>query len=103
MMAALLDENGVFLRMEEVLEPTNRHLPQITQCDLPSGKYQWVADANNPFGGAFWPVAWLQRVEQDKLDVIAAAQAAQVLAQRRAQRKVQREAEEAERRTGRSS
>src|SRR5688572_14868512 len=101
MRAALLDDNDVFIRVEEVVEPTNRHLPQITECDLPSGKYQWIADSNNPYGGAFWPVKWLERVEQDKRDVIAAAQAAQVLVQRRALRKVQREAEEQERRTGR--
>lgn len=94
MRMALLSPAGVFLRMDDVEEPTERHLPQITECDLPPGRYKWVPDPDNPFGGAFWEMRWLARVEQDKLDVIAASQAAQRLSERRAQRKLDREAEE---------
>lgn len=95
MRMALLSPAGVFLRMDDVAQPTDRHLPQITECDLPPGRYKWVPDPENPSGGAFWEMRWLARIEQDKQDVIAAAQAAQRLIDRRAQRKLDREAEEA--------
>src|SRR5688572_33292615 len=94
MRMALLSPAGVFLRMDDVEQPTANHLPQITECDLPPGRYKWVPDLENPFGGAFWEMKWLARVEQDKLDVIAASQAMQTLATRRAQRKLDREQEE---------
>ena len=42
--AALLDEEGYFLRIDEVAELTALHLPQITDCDLPPDKYRWNAD-----------------------------------------------------------
>ena len=44
--AALLDEEGLFLRMEALPEAelTDRHLPQIADCDLPPGKYKWDAE-----------------------------------------------------------
>ncbi len=71
--AALLDERGVFLRLDEIeseAELTPRHLPQIVSCDLAPGAYVWIPDekrgANglllNPYGGAFWDLAWLRRV-----------------------------------------
>lgn len=56
--AALLDEQGIFLRIDELedeAEITERHLPGITDCDLPAGRYVWRADPSNPYGGAFWP------------------------------------------------
>jgi hypothetical protein len=90
MRAALLDADGVFQRIDDVAELTPLHLPQITQCDLPPGKYRWVPDPLVPTGGAFWPVKFLNRVEQDKLDVKAAQEAAQKMAERRAQRKKDR-------------
>lgn len=78
-LAALLDENGVYLSMEaleDASQLTERHLPQITFCDLPPGKYRWIADEKNPEGGAFWPVKWLERVARDKQAVIEARERA---------------------------
>lgn len=63
--AALLDEHGVYLGMEQLEDEsklTARHLPSITSCDLPPGKYLWVPDERNAFGGAFWPLDWLKRI-----------------------------------------
>ena len=71
--AALLDERGVYLRMDELedrSELTDRHLPSITACDLPAGRYVWIKDDRlrrdgtliNIYGGAFWEIAWLKRV-----------------------------------------
>jgi len=71
---ALLDESGVYLRMDELADEsqlTDRHVPRITACDLPAGEYRWVPDERknaagemlNPYGGAFWQVSWLQLVE----------------------------------------
>jgi hypothetical protein len=60
--AALLDEQGIFLGIDELTDAgqlTDRHLPLITECDLPSGRYRWVpaeVTKNNPYGGAFWPL-----------------------------------------------
>lgn len=60
--AALLDEQGIFLRIDELDDAealTERHLPQITDCDLPPGRYRWVPDPDdnaNPYGGSFWPL-----------------------------------------------
>jgi len=41
--AALHDKDGVFLRIDEVLESelTEFHNPAITECDLPSNAYRW--------------------------------------------------------------
>ena len=67
--AALLDANGVYLRMDEFADEsalTPLHLPQIPVCDLPGGEYVWIADKTNPYGGAFWPLKWLARVERDR-------------------------------------
>lgn len=88
---AVLDERGVYLGMQDVDDPsdlTDRHLPQITQCDLPAGLYVWVPDDRvhaltgpagevlldadgqprtapaNQYGGAFWEIAYLQRIAQ---------------------------------------
>lgn len=62
--AALLDEQGLYLRMDELAEAdlTERHVPTIKACDLPAGQYRWVPDERNPYGGAFWPMKWLTRV-----------------------------------------
>ena len=90
MKAALLDENGVFLRIDDVAVLTARHLPQIKVCDLPSGQYRWIADSANPMGGAFWPVKWLERKAQDVRDVQAARDAKHRLSLRRAKRKQDR-------------
>ena len=67
--AALLDANGVYLRMDELASAeqlTPLHLPTITSCDLAPGEYRWITDRQNPFGGAFWPLKWLARVERDR-------------------------------------
>lgn len=80
--AALLDERGVFLRMDEVADVaslTPRHLPQIVECDHPSGEYLWIPDERrgadgrlaNAYGGAFWPLAWLRRVAATRGDASA--------------------------------
>jgi hypothetical protein len=64
--AALLNERGIYLRMDELEDAsqlTERHLPQITFCDLPPGEYRWIADEKNPEGGAFWPIKWLENRE----------------------------------------
>lgn len=53
MKCAVLGPGNVYLGMEEVGTPTDRHLPAITECDLPPGEYRWVADESNPYGGAF--------------------------------------------------
>jgi hypothetical protein len=67
--AALLDKDGVFLRIDELASEANlteRHLPQITHCDHQSGEYRWVPDARNPSGGSFESIAWRERVEETK-------------------------------------
>jgi hypothetical protein len=68
---------GVYLRIDELADDsqlTDRHVPAVTECDLPAGKYRWLPDPGNPFGGAFWPINYLDRLAQDQVD-IAAAQA----------------------------
>jgi len=71
--AALLDERGVFLRIDEVGSVdalTERHLPSIVACDLPPGRYLWIPDERrrpngrlvNAYGGAFWDLDWLRRI-----------------------------------------
>lgn len=62
--AALLDADGVFLRIDELASEadlTPLHLAAITSCDLAPGEYKWVPDTANPYGGAFWNIAWLQK------------------------------------------
>ncbi len=57
--AALLDEQGIFLKMDALkskAQLTPLHLPQITACDLPPRAYRWVASPANEYGGAFWPL-----------------------------------------------
>lgn len=66
--AALLDApassgKGVYLRIDELpgeAALTDRHVPQITECDLPANEYVWVPNDNDP-PGAFWPKAWVER------------------------------------------
>jgi hypothetical protein len=43
--AALLDDKDVYLRIDELPpeELTDRHLPHITECDLPPFEYRWNA------------------------------------------------------------
>jgi hypothetical protein len=69
--AALLDERGVYLRMDEVEELTDRHVPTITACDLPPGRYLWIPDETNTYGGAFWELDWLKRVTETRDKAIA--------------------------------
>lgn len=75
--AALLDEGGRFVRIDSLESAdalTPRHLPQITECDLPAGQYLWVAEPSvredgalaNPYGGSFWCLAWLRRAAEDR-------------------------------------
>jgi hypothetical protein len=67
--AALLDEGGVFLRMDELVDEsqlTERHVATIASCDLPAGRYQWIPDETNPYGGAFWPIAWVEKARGAK-------------------------------------
>lgn len=75
--AALLDEQGMFLRMDELASAdllTPQHLPQIRECDLPPGRYLWVPDERthkdgtliNEYGGAFWELDWLRKVDVDR-------------------------------------
>lgn len=85
--AALLDENGVYLRMDELADRallTPLHLERITSCDLAPGKYRWIADRDNLFGGAFWPLKWLARVERDAQAVQEAQEKAAQVDQLRA-------------------
>lgn len=61
--AALLDARGVFKGMAELAdesEITPLHLPQITECDLPPDLYKWIDRPGNEFGGAFWPISFLE-------------------------------------------
>ncbi|MCS7002800.1 MAG: hypothetical protein NZ518_08125 [Dehalococcoidia bacterium] len=57
---ALLDERDVYLGMVEVEEDrlTDRHLPEITDCDLPRGEYRWDREART-----FVPLPRRQRTE----------------------------------------
>lgn len=41
---ALIDDSGIFIGMVAAPEvPTDRYLTEITECDLPPGRYRWVA------------------------------------------------------------
>jgi hypothetical protein len=68
--AARLDANGVYLGMDDLASPaelTPLHLAQITECDLKPGEYRWIQETGNPgnpYGGAFWSIAWLDRIAQ---------------------------------------
>ncbi len=65
--AALLDERGVYQRMDELEDEsklTAQHLPRITECDLPAGEYVWQpakVGERNPFGGSFFPLSRRER------------------------------------------
>lgn len=57
--AAVLDAQNVYWGIDELENEaaiTDRHVLSITQCDLPVGRYRWVPDDANPYGGAFWPL-----------------------------------------------
>lgn len=72
--AALLDARGVFLRVDTLPDAshlTPSHLPAIADCDLPPGQHVWVPDAANPYGGAFWEIAWLRRIAATREDAAA--------------------------------
>ena len=45
--AARLDADGYFAGMDELPETelTERHLPNVSECDLPPGKYRWIDGA----------------------------------------------------------
>ena len=84
MKAALLDApaasgQGIYVRMVEIEADalTDRHLPQITSCDLPSKEYVWLPDDNpsNPYGGAFHSVAVIARREELRIQVEKEARA----------------------------
>lgn len=75
--AALLDERGIYIGMDEVASAADfgpRHLPQIVVCDLPPGEYLWVPDERvdaadrplNHYRGAFWGLAWLRDVAKTR-------------------------------------
>jgi hypothetical protein len=69
--AALLDESGVFLRMDELAgegDLTDRHLPEVTECDLPPGLYRWIPSAELarfPQGGTFVPLRFIEEQEKN--------------------------------------
>jgi hypothetical protein len=61
---------GVYLRMVEVAEDqlTDRHVPTITECDLPAGEYVWLPHDRNTYGGEFYPRKTLEiRAEDERL------------------------------------
>ena len=70
MRMATIDADGIYLGMEDVAagKASARHLQKVTSCDLPPGKYKWIVDAANPFGGAFWPIDYLASIERTKAE-----------------------------------
>jgi len=68
---AHLDADNTFIGMVTLANEgqlTDRHLRQITECDLPIGLYRWIADEGNAYGGAFWPIKMLNRmVESERI------------------------------------
>ena len=64
--SALLNEQGIFLRVEALDDEsqlTAQHVPSITECDLPPGRYRWVPcepQSGNPFGGEFRPIPMIE-------------------------------------------
>jgi hypothetical protein len=59
--AARVDAQGVFVAVDELPDETAltaRHLPQVAECDLPPGKYQWD-------GERFVPLPAAQRRQAD--------------------------------------
>lgn len=91
---AQIDAQGVYQGMVEV-EPaqlTDRHLPTITECDLPAGEYRWVPEPvtdANPFGGKFVPLRF--EAVQAKLAAQAEREAAGGVKGAQLQRAVQAE------------
>lgn len=87
--AALLDERGIYLRMDELedlSQLTERHLPSITSCDLEAGLYVWIPDDRlrpdgtliNIYGGAFWEIAWLKRTAATHAKAVEEARKANI-------------------------
>lgn len=75
---------GIFLRIDELAdvgELTTRHLPQIRSCDLPAGRYLWIADERkkpdgsplNDYGGAFWDLDWMRSMAATRTEALASA------------------------------
>lgn len=65
--AARIDAQGIYQGIDELADEgalTELHLPLITACDLAVGEYKWIPTDNpmNEYGGAFFPVAWLQKL-----------------------------------------
>lgn len=88
--AALLDAQGRYLRIDELedeLGLTPRHLPQITECDLPPKRYRWIADPDNPARGAFWPVEWVEKIERTRAEAAQQRERAAAYKARRAKRR----------------
>jgi hypothetical protein len=53
--AARLDALGVYQGIDVLDDPshlTPEHLPQITECDLPPGRYRWTGDQFRPLRAA---------------------------------------------------
>jgi hypothetical protein len=68
--AALLDEQGVYLRMDELeseAQLTARHVPAIKECDLPPGRFKWVP-GENAYGGEFVDVEAIARRNRPDFD-----------------------------------
>lgn len=73
MRAALLDDTGVFIRIEDVQQPTDRHLPKITSCDLPTGAYRWIPSddlATFPQGGSFVPLVFIDEQARNVASIL---------------------------------
>lgn len=59
--AALLDKDDLYIRIDTLnseAELTDRHLPQITSCDLEPYRYKWIRSESEKteFGGSFLPI-----------------------------------------------
>lgn len=70
--AARVDAGGIFQGVDELPDEsalTGAHLAKVKECDLPAGKYKWMADPSAPLGGAFWPIEFLAKVEAARRQV----------------------------------
>lgn len=67
---AVVDSRGLYLGMfaeSFPIDKAHRRLTAIVECDLPVGEYFWQDDADNPFGGAFWPIRKKPKMKRGKL------------------------------------
>ena len=78
--AALLDKDGIYLRMDELesaAQASDRHVLSITECDLPPGRYKWCPGQTtfnpftgrtepNPYGGRFIAIEFLGMRKEEK-------------------------------------